>query len=192
MPNFKFQMKKPVKVFFSALLLFTIHYSLFTREVFAVCPVCTIAVGAGLGLSRWLGIDDAISGVWVGGVILSSSFWLIDWLEKKNFKSLSFYYKFQYKTLLISALMYMIVLVPLWTSEIIGHPFNTILGIDKLIFGTLIGSMAFLAGMYLDKKVRQIKGKQLFSFQKVAFPLGALILTSLILFLITSVKIAFV
>ena len=88
--------------------------------------------------------------------------------------------------------MYMIVLVPLWTSEIIGHPFNTILGIDKLIFGTLIGSMAFLAGMYLDKKVRQIKGKQLFSFQKVAFPLGALILTSLILFLITSVKIAFV
>jgi len=185
-------MKKPVKVFFSALLLFTIHYSLFTREVFAVCPVCTIAVGAGLGLSRWLGIDDAISGVWVGGVILSSSFWLIDWLEKKNFKSLSFYYKFQYKTLLISALMYMIVLVPLWTSEIIGHPFNTILGIDKLIFGTLIGSMAFLAGMYLDKKVRQIKGKQLFSFQKVAFPLGALILTSLILFLITSVKIAFV
>src|SRR3972149_7194264 len=110
--------RKLILTIFLVLSLFTINFSLFTREAHAVCPVCTIAVGAGLGLSRWLGIDDAISGVWVGGVILSSSFWLIDWLEKKNFKSLSFYYKFQYKTLLISALMYVIVLVPLWTSGI--------------------------------------------------------------------------
>jgi len=185
-------MKNTLKFFLSTLTIFLIHYSIFPAPASAVCPVCTVAVAAGLGLSRWLGIDDAVSGIWVGGIILSSSFWLIDWLEKKKFKGLSFYYKFQYKNWLILILMYGLVLIPLWTSKIIGHPFNTILGIDKLIFGTTVGSLAFLGGMYLDKKVRQIKGKQLFNFQKVAFPVVALIIASLILFLITSVKIALV
>lgn len=169
--------------------LFAIRHSLFAQTVYAVCPICTVAVGAGLGLSRWLGIDDAVSGVWVGGIVLSSSFWLIDWLEKKNFKNLLFYYKIKYKNWLVVALMYFIVLVPLWTSQMIGHPFNTILGVDKLVFGTVIGSLAFLSGMYLDKRVREVKGKQFFNFQKVAFPLGALILASVLLFLITSVNI---
>jgi hypothetical protein len=162
------------------------------RPVGAVCPVCTIAVGAGLGLSRFLGIDDAVTGTWLGGIIISSSFWLIDWLRRKNFKALSFYNNFKYKPWLVSFLMYAIVLIPLWTTETIGHPFNTILGIDKLVFGTAVGSLAFLAGMWLDKKVKRAKGKQLFSFQKVAFPVAALILASLVLFLVTSVKIAFV
>lgn len=164
----------------------------FTPTAYAVCPVCTVAVAAGLGLSRWLGIDDSVSGVWVGGIILSSSFWLLDWLEKKKFRRLNFYYKFQYKKLAIILLMYALVLVPLFTSGIIGHPFNTILGIDKLIFGTVVGSLAFMGGMYLDKKVREVKGKQLFNFQKVVFPVLALLASSLILFFITSVKIALI
>src|SRR3972149_5512429 len=183
--------RKLILTIFLVLSLFTINFSLFTREAHAVCPVCTIAVGAGLGISRWLGIDDAVSGVWVGGIILSSSFWLIDWLEKKKFKSLSFYYKFQYKKWLVVLLMYALVIIPLFSSDVIGHPFNAILGIDKLVFGTGVGSLAFLAGMYADKKVREVKGKQLFNFQKVAFPLGSLILASIMLFLITSVNISF-
>lgn len=177
---------------YSFLLAFLLLRLALARPVMAICPVCTVAVGAGLGLSRFLGIDDAVSGVWVGGIILSSSLWLVDWLRKKNFKVLSLYNSFKYKSWLVSALFYAIVLIPLWTSETIGHPFNTILGIDKLIFGTVVGSLAFLGGMYLDKRVREVKGKQLFSFQKVAFPVGALIAASLILFLLTSVKIALV
>ena len=164
----------------------------FPKAIFAVCPVCTIAVGAGLGLSRFLGIDDTVSGVWVGGLILSSSFWLVDWLEKKNFKWLSFYHKFQLKKEAIIALMYIIVLLPLWSTKIIGHTSNTILGTDKLIFGTIVGSLAFIAGMFLDKKVREVRGSQIFHFQKVAFPVSLLIIASIILFLITSVKIAFI
>jgi hypothetical protein len=180
-----------MKKYFFLLGLLVLRLAL-ARPVMAICPICTVAVGAGLGLSRFLGIDDAVSGVWLGGIILSSSLWLVNWLEKKNFKALGFYNNYKYKAWLICSLMYAIVLIPLWTTETIGHPFNVILGIDKLIFGTILGSLAFLAGMYLDKKVRETRGKQLFSFQKVAFPLGALIIASLILFLITSVKIAFV
>ena len=40
-------------------------------KALALCPVCAIAVGAGIGVSRWLGVDDTITGVWVGGLIVS-------------------------------------------------------------------------------------------------------------------------
>jgi hypothetical protein len=34
-----------------------------------VCPVCTIAVAGGVGLCRYLGIDDLISGSWIGALL---------------------------------------------------------------------------------------------------------------------------
>ncbi len=52
-----------------------------------MCPVCTIAVGAGIGLSRWLGVDDLISGLWIGGLIVSLIGMTILWLNKKNLKN---------------------------------------------------------------------------------------------------------
>ena len=156
--------------------LFIIHYSLFPTLIKAVCPICTVAVGVGLGLSRYLGIDDAVSSIWIGGLILSSSFWLIDWLNKK--------YKVQNTKyiMLIFASMYALVLIPLWAGKIIGHPFNTILGIDKVLFGTALGSLMFLIGMWVDGKIRKIKGKQLFVYQKVAFPVLTLVITSLLVY----------
>ena len=47
-----------------------------------MCPVCAVAVGFGLGLSRWLKIDDAISGLWIGALIVSLSFILAKWTRK--------------------------------------------------------------------------------------------------------------
>ena len=47
-----------------------------------MCPVCAVAVGVGLGLSRWLKIDDAISGLWIGALIVSLSFILAKWTKK--------------------------------------------------------------------------------------------------------------
>lgn len=147
----------------------------------AVCPVCTVAVGAGLGLSRWLGIDDTISGIWIGGLILSMSFWLIDWLKKKDFKNLKQFKEsaIYYSTIV---LMYVLTLFPLWYGDIIGVEYNTILGIDKILFGTTIGSLVFIFGKWADKKVREIKGRQLFQYQKVAFPVSSLIIVSLLIY----------
>ena len=50
----------------------------------AACPVCSVAVAGGVGFSRWLGIDDTISGIWLRGLIVSLSFWFLSWLDKKN------------------------------------------------------------------------------------------------------------
>lgn len=132
----------------------------------------------GLGLSRWLGIDDSVTGVWVGGLILSLSFWLSRWLEEKyKLKT-----KFKYLEISVIVGMYLLTLVPLFWAGIIGHPINKILGIDKLLFGTIVGSGAFLLGLYADKKQRQMKGKQFFNFQKVVFPVVSLVIFSLIIY----------
>jgi len=176
-------MKKVFKSLLLSLSLFTIHYSLLPIPVYAFCPVCIVAVGAGLGLSRYLGVDDTVSGIWVGGLLLATSLWFAEWLRKKIKKLESVnYLVLQIAIILIT---YAAVMLPLWHSEIIGHPFNKILGIDKLIFGTAFGTILFLKAIWLDKKVRQIKGKQLFNFQKVVFPVSLLFLGSIIMFFIT-------
>ncbi len=166
---------------------------LFPAPAHAVCPVCTIAVGAGLGLSRWLGIDDTITAIWIGGLILSMSFWFIDWLNKRYSKQIEKAFKPAVKTLnkfsvnqlfslTIIVFMYALTLIPLKYTGIIGHPFNTIAGIDKILFGTTVGSAGFLFAKWLDNQVRKRKGKQLFVYQKVVFPLATLIIISLVLY----------
>ncbi|MGA2910579.1 MAG: hypothetical protein ABSE04_02135 [Candidatus Microgenomates bacterium] len=142
-----------------------------------MCPVCTVTVIAGLGISRLLGIDDLVTSIWIGGFILSFSFVTINWINRKWPKLPTKYYSFP-----TFVLMYFFVLIPLKLSHIIGIKRNTFLDVDKIIFGIFVGSLVFLIGIWADKKVRKIRGKQLFPFQKVAFPVLMLIISSVIFF----------
>lgn len=170
-------MKKIIKIIIPSLLSLT-SYLFVAFPAKAVCPVCAVAVSAGLGLSRYLGIDDTISGLWVGGLILSMSLWTADWLHKRGLKI-----KMKVLNVASSVVFYAITVIPLFYSGIIGHPYNTIYGVDKLLFGTIIGSIIFLLALSLDKTVRRINGHQLFIYQKVAFPVAGLIIMSLIFYL---------
>ena len=159
----------------SATLCASFLHMFFAKAAYAVCPICTVAVAAGLGLSRYLGIDDAVSSLWIGGIILSVSFWSIDWLTKKKIN-------FKYRNILVFIFWYGLTLIPLQLTGIMGHPFNTILGMDKILFGTVVGSVFFLLGILADKKVREKRGKQLFAFQRVVFPVVALAIISLVIY----------
>lgn len=151
----------------------------FPRQAHAVCPVCTVAVAAGLGISRWIGIDDSVTGVWIGGLILSSGLWLADWIEKKS-------WKLQYPKLLSVLLMALFVIPPLYISKMIGLPGNTLWGIDKVLLGTIIGTIIFLLGVSIDKWLRTTNnGKVYIYYQKVITPVLLLTVSSFILYLIT-------
>lgn len=147
--------------------------------VMAVCPVCTVAVGAGVGLSRWLGIDDTVTGIWIGGLIVSSSLWLTSWLKKRgvclpggsSIPLLAFY---------------LLVLLPLYFSSLIGHVLNTLWGVDKLVLGTIIGSLIFTVSVWLDGYLRSRNGdKVYFYYQKVILPILFLLIFSLIFYFLT-------
>jgi hypothetical protein len=163
-------------------LLFTFYFLLFTLlapQALAVCPVCTVAVAAGVGFSRWLGIDDTITGLWIGGLTVSLIAWTLNWFQKKN------YHFFGKRTLTIFGYFALIVL-PLSWMDIVGHPLNKLWGIDKLLLGIIIGSLVFWAGerfcCWLKKRNA---GKAHFPFQKVAIPALFLLAASFIFYFIT-------
>jgi hypothetical protein len=139
-----------------------------------MCPVCTVTVIAGLGLSRLLGIDDLITSIWIGGFILSFSFVTINWIDKKWPKLAINNYQ-----LPIIILMYLLVLIPLKLNGSIGIMQNAFWGIDKIILGIAIGSIVFLLGVGADRYQRAKFKKIFFPFQKVVFPVLGLILSSL-------------
>ena len=49
-----------------------------------VCPVCVVAIGAGLGLSRWIGIDDVVSSVWIGAFLFAVISWTLEFMKKRK------------------------------------------------------------------------------------------------------------
>jgi len=164
-----------LKKIFYLLFLFV----LIPNTSFAICPVCTIAVGAGLGLSRWLGIDDTISSLWIGGLIVSLIMWTNFWLDKKNIN-------FKYRNYLTSILYYALIILPLYFTRVIGHFLNTLWGIDKIVLGTAFGSIAFFAGSYFHFYLKKKNNHQVhFPFQKIVFAISPLIILSLVFYFIT-------
>ncbi len=135
-----------------------------------MCPVCTVTVIAGLGISRLLGIDDLITSIWIGAFILSFSFVTINWINKKWPKL-----KIGNWKLAIIALMYILALLPLAKAPTIS----------RILYGTVVGSVVFLAGVYADKFQRKKYARIFFPFQKVVFPVLALLITSLIFYFVT-------
>jgi hypothetical protein len=150
-------------------------------QVQAVCPICTIAVGAGLGFSRYLGIDDTVTGLWIGALILSSALWTASWLKSKT-------WRIPYKTATSIVFFYLLVVPPLYWMGMIGHDLNKLWGVDKILLGTTVGSLVFTAGYFLDQYLRTInEGKVFIYFQRVISPVLLLSIASVIFFLITAV-----
>lgn len=145
----------------------------------AVCPLCVVAVGAGLGLSRWLGIDDAISSFWIGALLASIAAWTIIWFDKKG-------WNFKFKKTIVFAIYYGLTIWPLYAFNIAGHPLNTIFGMDKIIFGIVLGTLVFFFSVWLNHFIKsKNEGKQHFNYQKVVLPLVVLTIVSLILYFLS-------
>lgn len=145
----------------------------------AVCPVCTVAVGAGLEGMRLLGVDDVITGIWAGGLSLSLFFWTAGWLKKRGVKSA--FWQIVVPFVFYYGLLAMVYLMP-------GVQFGsvTLWGIDKFLLGIIVGTIAFYLGARWYIKIkRENGGRAKFAFQKVVVPLSFLIVATVIFWLIT-------
>jgi hypothetical protein len=156
-------------------LFFIIISCLFSSSAFAICPVCTIAVGAGIGFSEWLGIDDVITGLWIGGLIISLIIWTLHALRKKQINIFA-------DKMMITIFYYLLIILPLYPMGFIGDPSKRLWHIDKLLLGITVGSLFFLLGNFLHCVLKNYHGKSYFPFQKVALPILPLIILSLIFY----------
>jgi fructose-specific phosphotransferase system IIC component len=156
----------------------------FVKQALAVCPVCTIAIGTGVGFSRWLKIDDTITGLWIGGFIVSLIIWTKGWFDKKNIH-------FKTRAAIIITAYYLLIIAPLFFTGILGNTKNNVLCfchfyLDKLLLGIIIGSFAFWLSINLYSYLKEKNnGRSYFPFQKVIMPILSLIILSVIFYYLT-------
>jgi len=154
----------------------------------AVCPVCVVAVAGGLGLSEYLGIDDSIAGAWIGGLNVALIAWTLNWLDKKNWGWLSAKNapRKTRRDIAITAAFYALLFWPLLSQDFIGNPGNQLFGIDKLLLGIGVGSFAFLGAVsWYENIKKKNNGHAWFPYQKIVWPVGALLIVSLFFYLLT-------
>jgi len=142
-----------------------------------MCPVCTVAVGFGLGLSRYLNIDDTISGIWIGALILSLSFWAAKFTQRYVSVRLRILTPLYFLFFLLTTF------VPLLYYQIIGNPLNRIWGIDKLVFGVNIGFIVFPLSLFIHGALKYLHGRKSYiPFQKVIIPIVGLLIASVVMY----------
>lgn len=154
---------------------------LLNGKVFAnpiACAVCTIAIVGGLGISRLLGVDDTVVGVWVGAGLLAMSQWTVYFFEKKNITNI-------WVKILCYVFTYSLIL-PLFLGDAPSIIFNLnrILFIDSFVFSILIGSLTLFGSVKLYYYMKDKNGgKPHFPFEKVALPIVSLAIVSFIFFI---------
>lgn len=134
---------------------------LFAKPVYATCPVCVVTVGGGLLIAKKLGVDDFLVAIWVSGLNTALAFYLAGRFKKPIFR----------KPFILSMIFYLLTVLYLLASQQIGHPQNTILGVDKVLAGLTFGLLVFVLAVFTEQKIRRLKGgKVLFYYQKVIIP----------------------
>ena len=173
-----------------ALLITVGIFSIITlNSVMAHCPLCTTGAAVGVGFARAYGVDDSIVGVLLGGLIASSALWFNNWLKKKGKKFLLS------ETIFIIA-SFLLIAVPFYTAGLITdipmvksmptHHGMTGLGVlglaqfgvDKLLFGMILGTLGIWGTFALSDRIKKINGKVLFPFQGMVFMIIALAILS--------------
>jgi hypothetical protein len=150
---------------------------LYASSALAVCPLCTVAVSAGIGFFEWIGLNDVIIGLWVGALVISLSFWTADWLHQKN-------RHFPYQGIIFLLVYNVFITLPLYYPlRYIGQSNNTLWCIDRLLLGILLGEFVFFVSSVLHFSLKMNHGGRVyFPLQKVIIPIVSLILLSLIFY----------
>ena len=156
-------------------------YKFIKSNSIMVCPVCTVAVAAGVGVLREFGVNDIITGIWFGALIISSIAWMIDWLNRKDIH-------FIFKPQLIILSFIVIFIWPLYYWNIMGLPNNVIFGMDKILFGSILGGILFILAMFSNTYLKKLNDdKVLVNYQKILIPLIFLIVASVIAHLLIKI-----
>src|SRR3990167_11395218 len=142
-------------------------------SVMAHCPLCTAATIFGVGVTRSLGWDDSVVGVFVGAMIVSSALWLNNILKKRNIGGSPFL-----RASSITLSTFVLTILSFYFAGLFG-PANTyrILGMEKIIFGTFSGAIVSFMTFFTSNKIKKNNnGKVLFNYQTMVLTFVALLI----------------
>jgi uncharacterized membrane protein len=143
---------------------------MFAQIAYAQCPLCIITVGGGMFIAQKLGVDDLLVSIWISALNVAISFWLASKFQNKFLKNGYF----------ITAVLLASTLIYFQISGQMGHPGNRFFGIDKILFGQLLGTVVMILSNYYYQSVKQKLGRVPFPYAKVVFPFGSVLAITLI------------
>ncbi len=148
----------------------------FPQPVAAQCPVCIVTVGGGMLLAKKLGVDDLLVSIWISALNTAIAFYLAPKLVTRNSKL-----KILGNPWVLSFLLFATTLIYFKTTGQLMHPKNQLLGIDKIIFGQTLGMIVMFVGNFIYGFTKyKNEGRALFPYSKVVFPVGLVLLITLI------------
>src|SRR3989344_3853252 len=134
---------------FGILTLFVITIISILPYAMAHCPLCTGATIVGVGITRSLGWDDSIVGVFVGAMIISSALWMNNIFKKRNMGGNAL---LRITSITIATLV--LTFLTFYYAGLFGLG-NTyrIFGIEKIVFGAISGSLVSIMGFAASNKI---------------------------------------
>jgi len=137
-------------------------------------PVCAIGIASGLGISRWLGIDDLTLGLWIGALILSFSVQFNIFLSKKG-------KNFPFSFWVIFLGTWVLSFLPI-LMNLAQYPSRSICGFPEVICGSVLGVLTlFLVDKANNFIIDKHNKKVYFYYQRVIIPIIGLIIVSVII-----------
>ncbi len=174
------QFKLNLRIFMAVTLLLV---SSSAQLVSAMCPLCVAGAAAGLGIARYYGLDDTIVGIWLGALAISSALWVNRTVRKRFGASILPYQGFVVGIATIAA-----TILPFYFAGFFnGMPnmADTILGINRVLFGIVMGSIIAYFGAPVSNYIKRTRGKAI-PYQSVLFTIFLLFLASIISWYVTA------
>ncbi|MCJ7805754.1 hypothetical protein MUP46_03900 [Patescibacteria group bacterium] len=184
-------MKNSLKI--TILLLLPGVYLILPPVVSAHCPLCVGGAVVGLSVARFLGVDDAITGLWMAAFLGAIAFWFGTFILRKYDAKISG----QIRKFIKPAIYVVIFGLTIWSFYafnnwavlnlkffLINTHLSKIMGLDRLTFGLVLGGAIFYLVDILDNFLIKRNGKVYFPYQRIFFSLGSILLASIILFIL--------
>ncbi len=184
-------MKKTFKL--AVFFLVPSAYLLLPSVVSAHCPLCVGGAVVGLSVARFIGVDDAITGLWMAAFLGAISFWFGTFLLRKYGAKISKeVHKFVKPGIYIGIFgltIWSFYAFNAWAVSnlkffLINTHLSKIMGLDRLTFGLVLGGAIFYLVDIFDNFLIKRNGKVYFPYQRIFFSLGSILLTSIVLFIL--------
>ncbi len=151
------------------------------KPVLAHCPICSAATGALVASARVAGVDDVVVGTFIGAFAISTAFWI------SNFITRRFKRKIPFQPYALSVISMVSTIASFYVAGLLGTmpSFLYVFGMERLLFGILLGSALSIITFELHNLMRRYNGnKNHFPFQGMILPIAALIAANFAMYLL--------